>query len=160
MNGSFTDEYWMEIALSYAQHAYKINEVPVGAIIVLNNEVIGTGYNKPIANNDPTSHAEINAIRNAGSRISNYRLVGATIYVTLEPCTMCFGAMLHARISRLVYGAKESKSGVIDSNFHLNGRASYNHTLDVQGGVLEGRSSKLLKRFFAERRESKQLGSK
>ena len=155
MNDGLRDECWMEIALDYAQYAYKIKEVPVGAIIVMNGEVIGAGYNKPISSSDPTSHAEINALREAGTRLSNYRLVGATMYVTLEPCTMCFGAMLHARINRLVYGARESKSGVIDSNFHLNGNASYNHTLEVQGGVLENRSSKLLKSFFARRRKVK-----
>ena len=155
MNKSFTDEYWMEIALNYAKKAYDLGEVPVGAVVVLDNNIIGVGHNNPIMNSDPTGHAEINAIRNASSQVKNYRLVGSTLYVTLEPCTMCFGAMVHARITRLVYAAREGKSGVIVSNLPLDSCVNYNHKINVVGGILEKKSSDLLKQFFLERRQSK-----
>jgi len=145
-------EQFMELALQGAKKSIDINEVPVGAVIVMNNEVISLSHNKPISRNDPTSHAEINVIRKASENIGNYRLKGATLYVTLEPCAMCYGAIVHARISKLVFGAFDPKTGVCGSSIKLHEQECFNHTPEIVGGVLEEDCSSILKDFFKERR--------
>ena len=149
------DAHWMAEALALAEKAAEIGEVPVGALVVRDGECIGRGYNQPIATHDPTAHAEIMALRDAGSAEQNYRLPGATIYITIEPCTMCLGAIIHARIARIVYGAPEPKAGVLDSNKALVESAFYNHAYEWQGGVCEKECIHIIQRFFKERREHK-----
>jgi len=146
------DEKYMILALEEAYKSKERNEIPVGAIVVINSEVIAKAHNQSIFQNDPTSHAEINALRNAAKKVGNYRLRGATLYVTLEPCAMCYGAIVHARISRLVFGAYDPKTGVCGSTFNLHEQACFNHTPYITGGVLEGECSLILKDFFKERR--------
>jgi len=146
------DESFMRFALIEAQKSKSIDEVPVGAIIVMNNKVISRGHNLSISQNDPTSHAEINVIRNACKQLGNYRLTEAEIYVTLEPCAMCYGAIVHARISRLVFGAYDPKTGVCGSSIKLHEQGCFNHTPDILGGVLEEDCSLILKDFFKEKR--------
>jgi len=146
------DEKFMRFAFIEAQKSKSINEVPVGAIIVMNDRVISRAHNLSISQNDPTSHAEINALRNAGKKIDNYRLTGATLYVTLEPCAMCYGAIVHARISRLVFGAYDPKTGVCGSSSNLYEQACFNHSPQITGGVLEEECSLILKDFFKKRR--------
>ncbi len=146
------DQYWMEQALLQAKCAYANHEVPIGAIIIANNTVIGIGANAPIANCDPTAHAEIIAIRDAAQRINNYRLSNATLYSTIEPCAMCVGAMIHARITRLVFGAFEPKTGAVSSAFQLLDGCRHNHTIEYHGGVLHDRAQQLLQSFFSKRR--------
>jgi len=147
-----SDEQFMKLALQEAQKSQEMNEVPVGAIIIMNGEVISKSHNKSISQNDPTSHAEINALRNAASKVRNYRLTGATLYVTLEPCAMCYGAIVHARITRLVFGAFDPKTGVCGSSIKLHEQACFNHSPEITGGVLEEDCSLILKDFFKERR--------
>ena len=147
-----SDEQFMKLALQEAQKSQEMNEVPVGAIIIINGEVISKSHNKSISQNDPTSHAEINALRNAASKVRNYRLTGATLYVTLEPCAMCYGAIVHARITRLVFGAYDPKTGVCGSSIKLHEQACFNHSPEITGGVLEEDCSLILKDFFKERR--------
>lgn len=142
----------MRAALQLAAVGHRHGEVPVGAVVVLDNAVVGEGYNQPIGTHDPTAHAEIVAIRQAAARIGNYRLVGATLYVTIEPCLMCVGAMVHARIARLVYGAPEPKAGAIESAMRAHEHPALNHRLDVTGRVLEAESRELLQGFFRDRR--------
>ena len=142
----------MSLALKEAQRSKDKSEVPVGAIIVMNNKVLSHSHNMPITHKDPTSHAEINAIRKASKRIGNYRLPTATMYVTLEPCAMCYGAIIHARISRLVFGAFDPKTGVCGSSIKLHRQNCFNHTPEITGGVLEKDCSLILKDFFKERR--------
>lgn len=149
------DELWMHEALSLADHAENAGEVPVGALVVLNGEVIGEGWNHPISGHDPTAHAEIMALRDAANRVGNYRLVDADLYVTIEPCTMCAGAMIHARIRRLVYGASEEKSGVARSNGQLFNQPWVNHNVEVVSGVLESQCSQKISAFFQRRRAEK-----
>jgi tRNA(adenine34) deaminase len=127
-------------------------EVPVGAIIVLNNEIIGEGFNCPISTCDPTAHAEIVALRQAAQKLNNYRLPGVTLYVTLEPCTMCVGAMLHARIERLVFGALDPKTGAVVSAFKLLDEEKLNHKIQYQNGILATECGKILSDFFKELR--------
>ena len=146
------DENFMRFAFIEAQKSKSINEVPVGAIIVMNDRVISQGHNLSISQNDPTSHAEINALRNAGNKVGNYRLTEATLYVTLEPCAMCYGAIVHARVSRLVFGAYDPKTGVCGSSSNLHEQACFNHSPQIKGGVLEEECSLILKDFFKERR--------
>ena len=146
------DEKFMRFAFIEAQKSKSINEVPVGAIIVINDRVISRAHNLSISQNDPTSHAEINALRNAGKKIDNYRLTGGTLYVTLEPCAMCYGAIVHARISRLVFGAYDPKTGVCGSSSNLYEQACFNHSPQITGGVLEEECSLILKDFFKKRR--------
>ena len=146
------DEKFMRFAFIEAQKSKSINEVPVGAIIVMNDRVISRAHNLSISQNDPTSHAEINALRNAGKKIDNYRLTGATLYATLEPCAMCYGAIVHARISRLVFGAYDPKTGVCGSSSNLYEQACFNHSPQITGGVLEEECSLILKDFFKKRR--------
>ncbi|WP_100636963.1 tRNA adenosine(34) deaminase TadA [Marinomonas sp. ef1] len=150
-----TDQEWMERAIALAAKAASENEIPVGAIVVLNDEIIGEGYNAPISLCDPTAHAEIQAIRMACKTINNYRLPGATLYVTLEPCSMCAGAMVHARIDRVVYAATEPKSGIVDSQGHFFEAPFLNHKVKVESGVLAEMASLQLTQFFQYRREQK-----
>ena len=147
-----SDEQFMKLALQEAQKSQEMNEVPVGAIIIMNGEVISKSHNKSISQNDPTSHAEINALRNAASKVRNYRLTGATLYVTLEPCAMCYGAIVHARISRLVFGAYDLKTGVCRSSIKLHEQTCFNHSPEIKGGVLQDSCSLILKEFFKDKR--------
>jgi tRNA(adenine34) deaminase len=148
----FSDQYWMQHALALAKRAGEHGEVPVGAVLVLNDRVIGEGWNQPIACHDPTSHAEMLALRAGGRQIANYRLLGATLYVTLEPCVMCAGAMVHSRIQRLVYGARDLKTGAAGSQLDILHHPGMNHLVSVQGGVLEQECATLLSDFFKMRR--------
>lgn len=146
------DRYWMERALALAAHGEARDEVPVGAVVVLDDAVAGEGWNQPIGRHDPTAHAEVVALRAAGERLGNYRLPGATLYVTLEPCLMCVGAIVHARIARLVYGATDPKGGAVCSlcrGFELPG---LNHRVEVAGGLMAGECGEMLRRFFRARR--------
>lgn len=152
-------EYWMRQALDLARQAAAAGEVPVGALIVLNGEVIGRGWNQPISTNDPTAHAEILALRDAASRIGNYRMPGAVLYVTLEPCTMCAGALVHARISTLVYGASEPKAGAVASRARVLEQSWMNWRIAVEGGVLGQDCAELMSAFFRERRLSRKAES-
>ena len=146
------DESFMRFAIIEAQKSKSIDEVPVGAIIVMNNEIISRSYNQSISQNDPTSHAEINALRNAAKKLCNYRLTGATLYVTLEPCAMCYGAIVHARVSRLVFGAYDPKTGVCGSSIKLHQQKCFNHFPEIKGGILEKDCSLIMKDFFKKRR--------
>jgi tRNA(adenine34) deaminase len=149
-----SDEAFMRRALELAEQGRAAGEVPVGAVVVLGDVAIGEGFNQPIGSHDPTAHAEIVAMRAAGQRIGNYRLAGATLYVTIEPCQMCVGAMVHARIARLVYGAPEPKAGAIESAMKAHEHPSLNHRLEVSGGVLEQECRATIQAFFADRRKS------
>ena len=143
----------MRYALNRALQAGERGEVPVGAVVVLDGELLAEGSNEPIATNDPTAHAEIVAIRRAAMQLGNYRLpAGATLYVTIEPCQMCVGAMTHARVSRLVYGAPEPKAGAIESAMRAHEHPALNHRMEVLGGLLEVESREIIQRFFAGRR--------
>lgn len=145
-------EVWMREALAQAQAAAGQGEVPVGAVLVVGGEIVGRGWNQPISGHDPTAHAEVMALRDAANRLGNYRLGGSALYVTIEPCTMCFGALMHARVATLVYGAREPRAGVCGSQLNLPEQTFYNHSLEVIGGVLADQSTALLKGFFAGRR--------
>ena len=144
----------MQRALGLAQLGRESGEVPVGAVVVLDGAIVGEGFNQPIGAHDPTAHAEIVALRQAGQCIGNYRLTGATLYVTIEPCQMCVGAMIHARVARLVYGAPEPKAGAIESAMRAHEHPSLNHRLEVSGRVLEDECRALMQSFFAERRRA------
>lgn len=150
---SSLDEKWMKIALEQARFAQAKNEVPVGAILVKNDQLIASAHNQPISNNDPTAHAEIQLLRSAGKKLNNYRLPNTTLYVTLEPCTMCLGAMIHARVSRVVFGAYDKKTGVCGSCQDLVTSKCFNHQLQAQGGILESECSSLISQFFKNRRK-------
>ncbi len=149
------DEYWMQLALQQAEKAAAMGEVPVGAVVVRDGEVIGEGYNQPISSHDPSAHAEVLALRDAAQRVGNYRLPNSTLYVTIEPCTMCAGTMIHARIGRLVYGATEPKAGMVESNPNIFQQPCYNHQLELRGGVLAQQCSEVISSFFRRRREEK-----
>jgi tRNA(adenine34) deaminase len=151
----FDDDYWMRYAMQLATKAELLSEVPVGAVIVHNNSVLGEGWNQPISSHDPTAHAEVIALRQAAGKIENYRLVDASIYVTLEPCTMCVGALVHARIKRLIFGATESKAGAVVSQAQLLNAHYLNHQVSYQGGILAGECQHQLSAFFQRRREQK-----
>ena len=142
----------MRYALDLAGRAGEQDEVPVGAVIIQDDKVIGEGWNRPISTNDPTAHAEVVAMRAAAQQLGNYRLSGSTLYVTLEPCLMCAGAMIHARIGRLVFGAYDPKGGAVNSTVHAFDTPGLNHRLDVCGGVLEQDCADQLLRFFRARR--------
>jgi tRNA(adenine34) deaminase len=148
-----SDEYWMTKALALAQQAALVGEVPVGAVLVLDEEIIGQGSNQPISSNDPTAHAEIIALRNAARILANYRLPETTLYVTIEPCTMCVGALIHARVKHLVFGALEPKSGAVCSRLHLLDGTNFNHTITYRQGVLAEQCGQLISDFFRQRRE-------
>jgi tRNA(adenine34) deaminase len=147
-----SDEYAMKLALDQAQNAWLVGEVPVGAVILREGQVIATGYNRPITTHDPTAHAEIVALRHAAQLLENYRLPECELFVTLEPCAMCAMALMHARFKRVVFGARDPKTGVAGSVIDLFGQRQLNHHTAVQGGVLEEACGALLKQFFAERR--------
>jgi len=147
------DEYWMQRALQLAQQAEAQDEVPVGALIVKDDQLIAEGWNRPIQSCDASAHAEIIAMRNAGQALHNYRLIDTTLYVTLEPCPMCVGAMIHARIKRLVFAAYDPKTGAAGSVFDLIHAAEHNHRIEVTGGVLEAAGRELLQAFFRRRRQ-------
>lgn len=160
MNGYIVNElgdaFFMREAISLARAAECLGEVPVGAVIVLNGEIVGRGFNSPIGENDPTAHAEIAALRDASRNLGNYRLPGCELFVTLEPCAMCAGAIMHARIGRVVYGARDPKTGVHGSVVDLFGVERLNHHATVEGGVLAEECSALLTSFFASRRKRMQ----
>ena len=146
------DEFYMREALSLARAAECLGEVPVGAVVVRDGQIVGRGFNSPIGENDPTAHAEIAALRDAARNLANYRLPGCELFVTLEPCAMCAGAILHARIARVVYGARDYKTGVHGSVVDLFAVERLNHHTEVQGGVLTEECGQLLSDFFADRR--------
>ena len=146
------DEKWMKLALEQARLAQVMDEVPVGAVLVQDDQLIASAHNQPIINHDPTAHAEIQLLRKAGQVLNNYRLPNTTLYVTLEPCTMCLGAMIHARVSRVVFGAYDNKTGVCGSCQDLSASECFNHTIDTQGGVLADECKNLLQKFFKNRR--------
>jgi len=147
-----TDEIFMEEALRCAQRALEIGEVPVGAVVVSEGQVVGRGWNRNLAENDPTAHAEIVALRDAGASIGNHRLGDCELFATIEPCAMCAGALIHARMSRLVYGADDPKAGAVHSVLQVLNHPQLNHLMDVRGGVLAGRSAEILQEFFRQRR--------
>lgn len=147
------DEFWMQRALQLAHHAEAAGEVPVGAVLVRDEQIIGEGWNQPITANDPTSHAEIMALRSAAANINNYRLLNTTLYVTLEPCSMCAGALIHARVKRVVYGASDPKGGAAGSVFEILGTDKLNHKIEVTNGVLAKECSDVLTHFFQQRRK-------
>ncbi len=147
-----TDERYVGEALRLASRAERAGEVPVGAVVVLDGEIIGRGWNAPIGRTDPTEHAEMRAIRQAASHLSNYRLVGATLYVTLEPCVMCAGALVHARIHRLVFGARDLRFGGVRSKFRLADSDLLNHRVEITEGVLAAECQELIERFFRQKR--------
>ncbi len=146
------DTEFMRAAMAQAELARAAGEVPVGAVLVVNGEIVGRGYNQPISANDPTAHAEVMALRDAGLHLANYRLPGSTLYVTLEPCAMCCGAIMHARVERVVFGARDPKTGAVGSVIDLFAEARLNHHATAGGGVLAEECGALLSRFFAERR--------
>jgi tRNA(adenine34) deaminase len=146
------DEYFMREAISLARAAECLGEVPVGALVVRDGVIVGRGFNSPIGESDPTAHAEIAALRDAGRHLDNYRLPGCELFVTLEPCAMCAGAILHARLARVVYGARDPKTGVHGSVVDLFAVERLNHHTEVLGGVLADECSQMLSSFFAARR--------
>ena len=147
------DEFWMQRALELAQRAESEGEVPVGAVLVRDEQVIGEGWNQPISANDPTGHAEIIALRAAAANLNNYRLLNTTLYVTLEPCSMCAGALVHARVKRVVYGASDPKGGAAGSVFEILGTDKLNHNVEVKAGVLGDACGEVLTNFFQQRRK-------
>lgn len=147
-----TDEHWMQLALEQAQLAADNGEVPVGAVLVKDGELIASGFNQPISSCDPTAHAEVVCLRAAAKNLSNYRLPGTTLYVTIEPCTMCIGTIIHARVQRLVYGAPEPRAGAVESAARLLEGAQFNHRIEVSGGVLADRCALIMQSFFKQRR--------
>jgi tRNA(adenine34) deaminase len=150
------DEFFMREALSMARSAECLGEVPIGAVVVCEGVIVGRGFNSPIGENDPTAHAEIAALRDAARRLENYRLPGCEIFVTLEPCAMCAGAILHARLKRVVYGARDPKTGVHGSTIDLFANEQLNHHTEVVGGLLASECGQLLSGFFAARRISRE----
>jgi len=147
-----TDEHWMRRAIELGRQAEALGEVPVGAILVRDNQVIGSGYNSPLGCHDPTAHAEVKALRDAAQATGNYRLPGSTLYFTIEPCAMCAGALVHARVARLVFGAREPRAGVVASNILLLDQGFLNHKVVWEGGVLEDECASQMRSFFRARR--------
>jgi tRNA(adenine34) deaminase len=148
-------EAFMKEAIAQAKLADAKNEVPVGAVVVLDGKVIGRGFNQPISSNDPTAHAEVMALRDAAAYVQNYRLVNADLYVTIEPCTMCAGAIVHGRVRRVIYGASEPKAGVVHSQQYIFQEPYFNHSVEVLSGVLAQECSDVMQVFFQRRREEK-----
>jgi len=142
----------MRAALEQALEAGRRGEVPVGAVVVVDDEIVGAGFNQPIGGHDPTAHAEIVAMRDAARQLGNYRLRGATLYVTIEPCQMCVGAMVHARVERVVYGTREPKAGAIESAMRAHEHPALNHRMTATGGVLEEECRRMIQGFFREKR--------
>ena len=153
MNDLKSDEYWMEQALVYANKAQQLGEIPVGAVLVKDNTLIAAGYNRSITDNDPSAHAEMIAVREGGRALNNYRLIYCTLYVTLEPCSMCAGLLVHSRIKRLVYGAPDAKTGSAGSIMNLLQEPRLNHQVEVLGGVLGQTCGSTISAFFKQRRE-------
>ncbi len=151
------DEYWMRLALKEAKKASERDEVPVGALLVRNHKLLAGAGNSPITSNDPSAHAEISAIRGACENVKNYRLPGSTLYVTLEPCIMCMGAIIHTRIERLVFGAHDPKTGAVVSCFQLGKGTPLNHQIVFTGGILEEECAQLLIDFFQQKRNISRL---
>ena len=149
---STSDELWMEEALRCALRALEMGEVPVGAVVVCEGRVVGRGWNRNIADSDPSAHAEIMSLREAGAAVGNHRLEACELFVTIEPCAMCSGALVHARIKRLVYGADDPKAGAVHSVMQVVNHPELNHKMEVQRGVLAGRSAEMLQSFFRSRR--------
>ena len=147
------DELWMEAALREAARAQASGEVPIGAVVVREGKIIGRGWNRPAFECDPSAHAEITALREAGREIGNYRLTGCELFVTLEPCAMCAGAITHARIQRLIYAADDPKAGAVQSVLQVLNHPALNHRVEVSSGVLAGRAMEMLQSFFRERRK-------
>jgi tRNA(adenine34) deaminase len=147
-----SDELWMEEALRCAQRALEAGEVPVGAVVVCAGRVVGRGWNRNLTDCDPTAHAEIVALREAGRNVGNHRLGECELFVTIEPCAMCAGAAVHARVRRLVYGAEDPKAGAVHSILQVVNHPSLNHQMEIRGGVLAGRSAELVQEFFRKRR--------
>jgi len=154
-DAELTHEYWMRHALTLAQRAWDEGEVPVGAVLVHNNQVIGEGWNRPIGRHDPTAHAEIMALRQGGLVQQNYRLLDTTLYVTLEPCVMCAGAMVHSRIGRLIFGARDAKTGAAGSLIDVLHHPGMNHRVDIVEGILRDECAGMLSAFFRQRRAAK-----
>jgi tRNA(adenine34) deaminase len=150
---SSDEDNFMRRALELAKLAATVDEVPVGAVIVKDGVIVGEGYNQPIVNHDPTAHAEIIAIRQACAALGNYRLTGCDLYVTVEPCTMCVGAMVHARIKRIFFGALEPRAGALQSQLQLLNNGPYNHSIECQGGLLAEECSALMSNFFRDKRQ-------
>ncbi|MBI1425416.1 MAG: tRNA adenosine(34) deaminase TadA [Gammaproteobacteria bacterium] len=148
------DLFWMQRALELAQKAQAIGEVPIGAVLVKDDQIIGEGYNAPISQHDPTAHAEIMALRAAAQRIGNYRLLNTTLYVTIEPCVMCAGALVHARVAEVVFGATEPRTGAVGSVFDILQSSKLNHRVRVRGGVMANDCAAILQQFFKQRRHS------
>lgn len=146
------DQYFMQLALEEAKKAAAIDEVPIGAVLVYENQVVATGYNQVITLHDPTAHAEIIAIRNAGQYFNNYRLINTTLYVTIEPCYMCVGAITHARIKRLVYGADDLKTGSVTSTYNLLNGSFMNHRVEITKHILQDQCSSIISDFFYQKR--------
>jgi tRNA(adenine34) deaminase len=146
------DELWMEEALRCAQRAQEIGEVPVGAVVVCRGQIVGRGWNRNLVDSDPSAHAEVIALRQAGAAVGNHRLGECELFATIEPCAMCAGAMVHARIRRLVYGSDDPKAGAVHSIMQVVNHPLLNHKIEVRGGVLAGRSAEVLQTFFKNRR--------
>jgi tRNA(adenine34) deaminase len=146
------DSYWMQQAIALAENAARNAEVPVGAVLIHENKIIGQGSNSPISHSDPSAHAEILALREGAKTLNNYRLINSTLYVTLEPCVMCLGAIVHARVKRVVFGAFDLKTGAVESVFDLGKTNKFNHTVEYQGGLLAQQCGGLLSQFFRARR--------
>ncbi|MBD2811799.1 tRNA adenosine(34) deaminase TadA [Xenorhabdus sp. Vera] len=149
----YSDEYWMRRAMELAMQAQAQGEIPVGAVLVADNKIISQGFNLPITEHDPTAHAEIIALRRGGIQLQNYRLLNTTLYVTLEPCIMCAGAMVHSRIQRLVYGASDMKTGAAGSLIDILRHPGMNHQIEITSGILAEECSTMLSSFFKQRRE-------
>ena len=149
-----SDEKWMSLAIKQAIKANNEGEVPIGAVLVKDGQLIAQAHNQPISTNDATAHAEIQLLRVAGKYQKNYRLIDTTIYVTLEPCAMCLGAMMHARIARMVFGASDPKTGVCGSRADLTTESFFNHEMQISGGILEKECKELLQSFFKSRRKA------
>ncbi len=147
-----SDIEFMRRAIALAEQASAVGEVPVGALVVKDGEIIGEGYNQPITSCDPTGHAEIIAMRNASAEMQNYRLSGCDLYVTIEPCTMCVGAMIHARIGKIVFGAPEPRAGALESQLRLMDENHYNHSIEWRGGVLAEECGEIISNFFRRKR--------
>lgn len=153
MSSTSPHEYWMEQAIALAEQAGALGEVPVGALVVsAQGELLGAGFNQPIRSHDPSAHAEVMALRDAAGRMANYRLPGCQLYVTIEPCTMCVGALIHARIARVIYGAPEPRFGAVESGRRLLDEGDFNHRLQSLGGILAPRCAELMRNFFKDRR--------
>ncbi len=146
-------EYWMKLALEQAAKAAEAGEVPVGAALVLEGKLIASAHNAPISQNDPTAHAEIQVLRQASQSLANYRLPGSTLYVTIEPCTMCVGALIHARVAQLVFGAREPRAGAVVSSQKLLAEGQFNHRIQIVEGILAESCGQIMQTFFQEKRK-------